>query len=200
MRNSSGSRCCAVSSRRSRYASPAQFDAAGAGADHRHRSDAGMASHRAKQREPALVELADRLHRHAWASAPAHGRGRGVEPMLIDSAFVGHRRTGAADHPRAARSMPITSSGNSERRQIRQGAARSMCTSSQRVVPGNVARQHARSRGVGIGADQRQGAPGSGFIAHDCAARTTWLGPPPINTMSRNTGVSGACDSIPKQS
>jgi hypothetical protein len=137
-----------------------QFDTAGTGTDHRHRGDAGMAAHPLQQRQPARVELADRLHRHGMDVGARHMAEPGRRTDVDRQYIVGHRRTRAADHL-ARRAVDAD--------HFVAVIARA-CKFSQPphidvhvvacVMTGDVAGQHAGVGSVGIGTDQRQACAG----------------------------------------
>ena len=133
-----------------------QFDAAGSGADHRHRGDAGVIAHPFQQRQPALVELADRLHRHGMRVGTRHMAQLGRRADVDRQRIVGDRRSRAAEHlARVAVDADHFVAVVTRAGKLGQTTHVDMHVV-KAVMPGDVARQHAGIWRVGIGADQGQ--------------------------------------------
>ena len=133
-----------------------QLDPAGAAADHRDARLAGMPAHPRKQGQPALVELENRLHRHRMQGRAGHRAelrgGTDVDRQQV----VGHRRAPRQQHLlRAAVEPGHLATVEACAGELRETAQIDVHLV-EAVVAGDIARQHARIRRVGIAADHGQ--------------------------------------------
>ncbi len=137
-----------------------QLDAAGAGADQRDGGLPGVPTNTLQQGQPALVEAPDRLHRNGVFGGAFDAVHRRHRADVDRQAVVGHRRAMATEHLALcaveANHLVAEVAGAGEPGQATQVDVHLVVA----VMAGDVARQHSRIRGVGVGADHRQADAG----------------------------------------
>ena len=136
------------------------LDAAGAGADDSDRGRPGMAADPCQQGQPAFVETPDRLDRHDVFACPGDAGQLRRRADVDRQGIVGYRRSIAAQHL-ACRPVDADNLVAVIARPGKLGQpAQVDMDVGKTVMAGDVARQHARIRRVGIGADHRQAHAG----------------------------------------
>ena len=134
----------------------------GAGAHYRNRTRPRSGAHRAQQRQPALVERANRFDAYGMFVCPRRGgglwRGAGVDGQQV----VVQSRT-ATQHHLALRAVDAYHFGAHKTRSRKNAQAHQVQMNCVKVIVArHVARQHARVGGVCVGAHQGDSHAGNG--------------------------------------
>ena len=138
-----------------------QLHAACACAHHGNRGFSGMAFHAFQQRQPAVIEIADRFDRHRMLSRARYALelrgGADIDGKLV----VGHGRATLAQHfligTVNADHLIAVHAGFGKRSQSQQIDVHRVVV----VMPCHIAWQHAGVGGVQVGADQREAHAGN---------------------------------------
>ena len=141
-----------------------QLHATSPAPDHRDGAATCVPAYPLQQREPALVELEDRLHRHSMGTCAGHPVPLWCRADVDRQGVVGNGRT-VAQHQPARRAVDAGCLGRYQSRAGKATQSRQVNVDLvERIVACDIAGQHARVRGVDIVAHQRE--PKAGHWPH----------------------------------